>query len=104
MKRFMMALTLGAFLAPAIGAAATIPVTIDNYAFMPKTLIVHPGDTVVWTNKDDVAHTVTALGGAFDSGAIDPGKTYRFVFAKPGTYPYRCAVHPEMRATIMVEP
>lgn len=104
MKRFIFGACLGAILMPAIGLAATVPVTIDNYAFSPKTVTVHPGDTIVWTNKDDVAHTVTALGGAFDSGAIDPGKSYRLKFAKAGTYAYRCAVHPEMRATIMVKP
>lgn len=104
MKYRILGACLGGFLMSATGLAATVPVTIDNYAFSPKTVTVHPGDTILWTNKDAVAHTVTALGGAFDSGAIDPGKTYRFAFTKAGIYAYRCAVHPEMRATVMVKP
>ncbi len=89
---------------PSLGRAATVSVTIDNYAFAPKTVTVRAGDTIVWTDRDDVAHTVTALGNGFDSGAVEPGHTYRHRFTKPGTYAYRCSLHPEMRGTILVDP
>jgi plastocyanin len=96
----MVVLLLGA--APAW--AATETVTIDNYTFTPATLIVHPGDTVIWTNKDSIPHTATALDGkSFDSGAIDPGASWKFVFTKVGHFTYRCAIHPDMRGSIDVQ-
>jgi plastocyanin len=96
---------LSASLLSAIPArAATTTVTINNYIFMPATLTVHPGDTVIWTNQDSIPHTATATGGkGFDSGAIDPGESWKFVFTKAGNFPYGCAIHPDMRGTINVK-
>jgi plastocyanin len=94
------AVLLGA--APAL--AATETVTIDNYTYTPATLTVHPGDTVIWMNQDSIPHTVTALDGkSFDSGAIDPGDSWKFVFTKAGHFAYRCAIHPDMRGVIDVQ-
>jgi plastocyanin len=94
------ALLLGA--APAL--AATQTVTISNYTFMPASLSVHAGDTVIWTNQDGIPHTATALDGkSFDSGAIDPGASWKFVFTKTGHFNYRCAIHPDMRGAINVQ-
>lgn len=42
--------------------AATVDVSIQNHAFSPGKLTVLAGDTVRWTNKDSVAHTVTSSG------------------------------------------
>ena len=61
------------------------------------------GDTVTWTNTDDSPHTVTAEGGAFDSGNMDPGAIFSFTFTQPGTYTYRCDYHSDMQATIVVQ-
>ena len=48
-------------------------VTIDGASFSPADLTVKAGDTIVWVNKDLLAHTATAKGGAFDSKVIQPG-------------------------------
>ena len=93
-----------AVLCPALALGATVPVAIHDYAFGPKTVMVHPGDTVVWTNTDSVPHTVAALGGGFVSGALAPGGTYRHVFAATGRFAYRCGIHPEMQGTVVVAP
>ena len=87
---------------PGIAFAATLHVTINNYAFAPAALTVHPGDTVIWTNRDDVTHTVTARNKQFSSGLLAPGKSFSFVFHQPGTYAYICAVHPFMRGSVTV--
>lgn len=99
---------LGASIASMLGVASALAktetVTINNYTFMPATLTVHPGDTVTWTNQDSIPHTATALDGkTFDSGAIDPGSSWSFVFTKAGDYTYRCAIHPDMRGTVTVK-
>lgn len=103
MKRSVLYALLCTSLMPAYSFAATYQVTIDNYAFQPANIIVHPGDKVVWVNKDDVAHTVTALNGGFDSGALDPGAKFQFVFRQRGNISYRCSVHPEMKGSVKVE-
>jgi plastocyanin len=95
---------LGAHAArPAAHAHATAHVTIQNFAFSPKTLTVAPGTTVVWTNKDSVAHTVTSDAGAWRaSGNLATNKTFSHTFSKAGTFPYHCAIHPSMTARVII--
>ncbi len=75
------------------GAGQTVKVSINNFAFAPKTLTVAPGTTVEWQNQDSTAHTVTADNGAFDSGNLNQGAAFKFTFAKAGTYAYYCRYH-----------
>ena len=83
--------------------AANIEAKIDNFAFTPQTITVKAGDTVTWTNRDDIPHTVTSSTGAFRSKALDTDDTFAFTFATPGTYKYFCALHPHMTGSIVVE-
>ena len=93
---------------PSAGAQAkarkpvTHTVTIDATAFSPATLTVKAGDTVVWVNKDILAHTATAASAAFDSKVIEPGKSWRFVARKKGNFDYACAFHP-MNGKLIVQ-
>ena len=92
------ALSLG--LAPA--AAKEIKVGIDNFTFNPQVVTVKAGDTVVWTNKDDIPHTVTDPG-KFRSKALDTDDSFSFTFTTPGAYSYFCCLHPMMTGKIVVE-
>jgi plastocyanin len=74
-------------------AGQTVQVDLNNSALAPKTLTVAPGTTVVWTNSDSVAHTVTADDGSFDSGNLAQGATFKFTFSKAGTFAYYCKYH-----------
>ncbi|MDB5057740.1 MAG: blue (type 1) copper domain protein [Chloroflexi bacterium] len=88
---------------PAATAHATVRVTIQNFAFSPQTITVAPGTTVIWTQKDDAPHTVTSKTGAWTASAeLSAGQTFSYTFTKTGTYPYYCAVHPNMVATVIV--
>jgi plastocyanin len=100
----VLAPVLGAHAArPAAHAHATMQVTIQNFAFSPQTITVTPGTTVIWTNKDSVNHTVTSDTGAWpDSGSLATNQTFSHTFAKAGTYPYHCAIHPSMTARVIV--
>ena len=80
----------------------THEVVIQGLLYVPETLTVRPGDVVVWINKDPFPHTVTAAG-AFDSGSIATGKSWRFTAKKAGTYPYLCTLHTTMKGTLRVE-
>ncbi len=77
-------------------------VSIANFAFSPDTLTVKAGTTVKWTNNDTTTHTVTADDTSFDSGNLDPGKSFSFTFKQAGTFSYHCSIHPTMKAKIVV--
>jgi plastocyanin len=80
-----------------------IELKIDNFSFGPMTLTVAAGTTVTWINDDDVPHTVLSDDKTtFRSKALDTGDKFSYTFAKPGTYPYFCSVHPKMMAEVVV--
>lgn len=83
----------------------THTVTIEGFAFSPKTLTVKKGDTIKFTNKDSVAHTATSLTGAFDTGLIAQNQIadLKVSALAAGTYEYKCTPHPTMRGTIIVQ-
>jgi plastocyanin len=81
---------------------ATHTVTIDATSYRPKTLTVHPGDTVVWVNEDLVAHTATAKDRSFESGDIPPGKSWKYVVRSEGLFGYACDYHVTMKGTLRV--
>jgi plastocyanin len=93
------ALALAAGCTPAPKPRA-VAVQITGFVFAPATANAAPGDTVVWTNRDLVPHSATALDGSWDSGAIAPGGTWRHVVADGDTAGYKCAFHPNMTGRI----
>jgi YVTN family beta-propeller protein len=79
-------------------------ITIQGMAFSPLAVTVKAGETITWTNQDSITHTVTSNDAKWDSGNLDPGKSFQFTFAQPGTYAYHCSIHPFMTGTITVTP
>ena len=84
-------------------SAANAEVKIDNFSFGPQTLTVAVGTTVTWTNRDDIPHTVVSTDGVFKSKVRDTDEKFSYTFAKAGTYPYYCSVHPKMTGKIVVQ-
>ena len=82
--------------------AEEFKVTIDNFTFTPAELKVKVGDTVTWTNHDDIPHTVVSPG-KYWSKAMDTDGTFSFTFASAGDYKYFCSLHPHMTGMIKVE-
>jgi len=82
--------------------AQELKVTIDNFTFTPAELIVKVGDTVTWTNHDDIPHTVVSAG-KFRSKAMDTDNSFSFTFTSAGDYKYFCSLHPHMSGMIKVE-
>lgn len=86
------------------GTPQTYNINIQNFAFSPVSLTVKKGDTVIWTNMDSTAHTVTSDSGSeLGSGTLSNGKTYSHTFSTKGTYNYHCSIHTMMKATIIVQ-
>src|SRR6476646_741713 len=83
---------------------ATNTVAIQNFAFSPATVTVKAGTTITWTNRDQDAHTVTAISGPFQSPTLNTGQSYQYTFSTPGRFDYLCTIHPFMTATVVVTP
>jgi len=88
--------------AAAPAQAQEIQVTIDNFTFSPNELTLKVGDTVTWTNHDDIPHTVVSAG-KFRSKTMDTDDKYSFTFTSAGDYKYFCSLHPHMTGMIKVE-
>lgn len=85
------------------GGPGTNEVRIQGMAFDPATITVNAGTTIIWTNKDAIAHTVTSDTDLFNSGNIGSNGTYSYTFSTAGSYPYHCSIHTSMTATVVVK-
>jgi len=95
------AIVLVAMVVPA--HAATIQILMEDIAISPAEVSAKVGDTIEWTNKDEVAHTATARNGDFDVN-LPPKTSGTFVVKKVGAVNYYCRYHPNMTATLKIEP
>ena len=68
----------------------------------PASTDVAAGDTVQWTNRMPMAHTVTAIDGSFDSGALGKDQSFSQTFVTAGSVPYRCKIHPFMTGKVVL--
>jgi len=105
LRSLSLSLILAAALLLPLGVRAhaeEIKVTIDNFTFSPAELKVKVGDTVTWTNHDDIPHTVVSAG-KFRSKTMDTDNTFTFTFTSAGDYKYFCSLHPHMTGMITVE-
>lgn len=93
-----------ALLGPKAGASGDKAEAADivDFAYQPGTITVARGTTVTWTNQGTAPHTVTTRDGARDSGLLKKGATYSITFEANGTYEYYCAIHPDMKASVVV--
>ena len=102
---FALTLTGGAVTVPVTtghAARAVARVAIQGFAFKPAILTIKVGTTVTWTNKDAMAHNVTAAKGRWHSDTLQQGQTYTYTFKKAGTYAYACTFHAGMTAKVIV--
>jgi plastocyanin len=86
-------------------ATAPAEVVIDKFKFAPMSLTIPAGTAVTWINRDKTAHSVISGEGPvpFKSAGMDTDDEYEFTFTQPGTYKYRCSLHPQMTGTIVVQ-
>ncbi|GMV53992.1 MAG: hypothetical protein D8M52_06235 [Chlorobi bacterium] len=81
----------------------TDTVVIEGMQFVPQSLTVHKGDTVVWINRDMVVHNVTDDSNrSQSSGDINVGATWMMVPSK--SFSYLCTIHPTMTGSVTVQP
>jgi plastocyanin len=77
-------------------------VSISGFQFTPKSITIHAGEIVTWTNQDPTQHTVTAANGEFDSGSLSSGMLYSHTFTQTGVFSYHCSIHSGMTGAVNV--
>jgi plastocyanin len=92
-----------------IANGASVPTNEEFFA--PDVAQITVGSMVTWKNDDTASHTVTSgtiqkntptPDGRFDSGILNAGDSFPFLFDKAGEYPYYCTIHPWMTAKVTV--
>lgn len=88
--------------------ATVVNMTGELLKFLPATIEIKAGQTLLWKNSSQEPHTVTAdphqatnaadvklPQGAqpVDSGYLNPGQNYQHTFTTPGIYRYVCTLH-----------
>lgn len=103
-------LALAGLLAFGFGLAATpaafakdYPVVIESMKFGPVPAELHPGDTIVWKNKDIFRHSATARDKSFDID-LPVNAEVRMTFGPAGTVDFFCKFHPGMTGRLVISP
>jgi plastocyanin len=82
---------------------AKYEVAIQQMQFDPGTVTIAPGDTVEWTNRMGMPHTVSPDHGEFPgSGPLGPNETFSHRFDAAGSITYHCDFHPDMTGQVVV--
>ncbi len=90
------------------GTVVTMPSGVGENSqlnFSPDkiTVVIGVNNTVTFQNLDSANHTVTSLTNIFNSGIIEPGKTWNYTFTTAGNYTYHCLIHPWMQGEVVVK-
>jgi manganese oxidase len=96
-----------AALAGVVGSPNDAAVEIRTFQYREKAIEVPVGTRVLWTNRDQIEHTITSgapdsTDAAFNARLAGPGATFSYTFTKAGTYRYFCDRHHFMRGEIRV--
>jgi len=78
-------------------------VSAENFSFNPSSIEVAVGTEVTFTNNDSTAHTITSDDGAFDSGQLASGQSFKHTFTQAGTFTYHCSIHTTMHGNVIVK-
>ena len=93
---------------PGAPAAGGDTVLISDFLYEAERLTVAVGTKVTFTNEDSAPHTATSgqsptADGVFDTGTLKKGQSKPVKLTKTGTFAYYCAIHPFMKATVIVK-
>jgi plastocyanin len=79
-----------------------LSVLIENMQFQPAELTVKKGDTVVFLNKDLVAHDVTdEVEKAWSSQRMEPGSSWSMTVDQSESY--FCSIHVVMKGHLTMQ-
>ena len=101
---FIMAGAALTVLAPSVHAEEVV-INQNNKRFSEKKVTLKVGDTIRFVNADSTVHNVHSAtrGHEFDLGAQQPGNDMTHTFSAQGKANVRCAIHPKMKMSVVVE-
>ena len=77
-------------------------VEIKQMKFQPEEITIQVGDTVIWINRDLVAHDVTEKAGkTWTSSLLSPGKSWSLVVNRSANY--YCSIHRVMNGRLLLK-
>jgi len=88
--------------AAAGGGEGAAKAEMRTMTFAPNRLEIAAGTTVRWTNNDQLVHTISADDGSWDSGPVEPGRSWSHTFTQAGEFAFHCTPHPFMKAVVVV--
>jgi len=77
-------------------------IIIENFAYHPSDITIPAGTVVRFINRDEMAHSATAINSSFDTGLLNQNQFRDVVFSTVGDFEYYCIPHPFMRGYIHV--
>lgn len=79
----------------------TDTVEIRGMAFVPDTITVNKGDTVLFVNRDIVDHDVTETDRKWGSSPLHTGDSWSRVFTESADY--FCSLHLVMKGKVLIK-
>ena len=80
-----------------------IDIDIRHRAFTPRVMHVKVGQIIVWTDDDNVGHTVRADHAPLPHSGLIPVKgRFEFTPLEAGRVAYHCIIHPGMHGVVVV--
>jgi plastocyanin len=99
--------TIAALMASGIGVlAAGVTIEQSGQLFSEKSVSLKTGDTITFSNHDDVTHNINVINDnddATDLGLQKPGENLTYKFDKAGHFKIRCSIHPSMKMVANVQ-
>lgn len=80
----------------------THTIEIKQMKFVPSEITVQDGDSIVWINKDLVAHDVTEeKTKKWSSSLLQPGNSWKMAIHESADY--YCSIHVVMKGKVQVK-
>jgi plastocyanin len=79
-----------------------VPVAMRHNHFVPHRIVARMGQTVRWTNRDAVTHTVASADLRLSSEGIRGGKSFSYRPRRRGTFAYYCTIHAGQTGVMVV--
>lgn len=76
-------------------------IEIKGMKFIPESLKLNKGDTVVWINKDIINHDVTEVNNAWASSTLANEESWKTAITKSCSY--YCSIHIVMKGKLIVK-
>jgi plastocyanin len=86
-------------------------IVVHDLQFDPPAVTVAKGQTITWTNQDQIAVLVRSASfgasptvpGQFSSDPLNPGDSYTHTFDTAGTFTYGDPFHPYITGAVTVK-